>query len=111
MSIIPFYCPPACFSTTSRGGLIGVAIIKYRLLDITVIIRRTTIYSILVALIILVFSISEHLLATYVGDLFGEHSFYIHIISIAVVIAAVMPVKKRVENAIERFFAKKKVEF
>jgi hypothetical protein len=107
----PFLLPTGMLLNDICGGLIGIAIIKYRLLDITVIIRRTTIYSILVALIVLVFSVSEHLLATYVGDIFGEHSFYIHIISIAVVIAAVMPVKKRVEGAIERFFAKKKVEF
>ena len=97
--------------TDVAASLIGIAIIKYRLLDITIIIRKTTIYSILVALIIFVFSLSEHLLATYVGDMLGEQSFYIHIISIALVIAAVMPVKKRVEHAIERFFAKKKVEF
>jgi hypothetical protein len=107
----PFLLPTGMLLNDICGGLIGIAIIKYRLLDITVIIRRTTIYSILVALIVLVFSVSEHLLATYVGDIFGEHSFYIHIISIAVVIAAVMPVKKRVEGTIERFFAKKKVEF
>jgi hypothetical protein len=107
----PFLLPTGMLFNDICGGLIGIAIIKYRLLDITVIIRKTTIYSILVALIIFVFSLSEHLLATYVGDLFGEHSFYIHIISVALVIAAVMPVKKKVENAIERFFARKKVEF
>ena len=107
----PFLLPTGMLLNDISGGLIGIAIIKYRLLDITVIIRKTTIYSILVAFIIFVFSLSEHLLATYVGDLFGEHSFYIHIISIGAVIGIVMPFKKRVERGIERFFAKKKVEF
>jgi len=107
----PFLLPTGMLLNDISGGLIGIAIIKYHLFDITVIIKKTTIYSILVALIIFVFSLSEHLLATYVGDIFGEHSFYIHIISIALVIAVVMPFKKKVERAIERFFAKKKIEF
>jgi hypothetical protein len=93
------------------GALIGLAIVKERLLDITVIIRKTTIYSLLLALVVIIFSLSEHMLATYVGKFFGEHSVFIHIISIVVVIAILMPVRQRVERAIERFFEKKKVEF
>jgi hypothetical protein len=93
------------------GALIGIAIIKERLLDITVVIKKTTIYSLLLALVVIIFSLSEHLLATYVGKFFGEHSFFIHLISIVVVIAVLMPVRQKVERRIERFFEKKKVEF
>jgi hypothetical protein len=93
------------------GALIGIAIVKERLLDITVVIKKTTIYSILLAIVIFVFSFSEHMLATYVGEFFGEHSIFIHMISIALVIAILMPVRKKIERAIERFFERKKVEF
>ena len=93
------------------AALIGIAIIMYRLFDITVIVKRGTIYSILVALIIFIFSCSEHLLSKYLGDLLGEQPIYIHLISIAAVIGVVMPVRKRVDRTIERFFSKKKVEF
>ena len=51
------------------------------------------------------------MLATYVGEIFAEHSIFIHLISIAVVIAVLMPVRQRVERAIEGIFARKKVEF
>jgi hypothetical protein len=51
------------------------------------------------------------ILATYVGNKFGEQSIYIHVISIAAVIGVVMPLRKKVEGTIERFFAKKSVEF
>jgi len=97
--------------TAVFASLVGIAIIKERLFDITVIIKKTTIYSILLALIIFVFSFSEHMLATYVGHLFGGQSIYIHLISIAAVIAVLMPVRQRLERAIESFFAKKKLEF
>ncbi len=93
------------------ASLIGIAIIKHGLFDITFIIKKTTVYSILLAIIIFIFSLSEHMLATYVGKIFGEQSRYIHIISIAVVIAVIMPVRQRVERGIEHFFARKKVEF
>jgi hypothetical protein len=93
------------------GAIIGIAIIKERLFDITVIIKRTTIYSIFLAIVIFIFSFSEHMLATYVGKFFGEHSIFIHMISIAVAVAILMPIRQKVERAIERFFAQKKVEF
>jgi len=97
--------------TAAFGALIGIAIVKERLFDITVIIKKTTIYSALVALILFIFGFSEHMLATYVGKIFGEQSIFIHIISIAVVIAVLMPIRQRLERGIERFFARKKVEF
>jgi hypothetical protein len=107
----PYLLPIGTFLHDIFSALIGIAIIKHRLFDITVIIRKTTIYSAFVALIIFIFSFSEHMLATYVGELLREHSVLIHLISIAVVIAILMPVRQRLERTIERFFAKKKVEF
>ena len=98
-------------ATAALGALVGIAIIKERLFDITVIVKRTTLYSIFLAIVVFVFSLSEHLLASYVGEFFGEHSIFIHIISIAVVIAVLMPIRQKIERAIERLFAKKTVEF
>ena len=106
------YLMPTCMLLNDiAAALVGIAIIKYQLLDITVIIKKTTIYSILLALIIFIFSLSEHMLATYDGEFFGGHSIFIHIISIAVVIAILMPIRQKIERSIERFFAQKKVEF
>jgi len=106
------YLMPICmFINDIAVALIGVAIIKYQLFDITVIIKKTTIYSVLAAIVIFVFSVSEHLLSTYVGQLLGEESMYIHIISIAAVVGVFMPVRGRLERAIERGFGRKKVKF
>ena len=106
------YLMPTCMLLNDiAAALIGMAIIKYQLFDITVIIKKTTIYSVLVALIIFIFSFSEHMLAKYVGDVFDEQSIYIHLVSIAVVVGVLMPVRQRLERSIEGFFARKKVEF
>ena len=107
----PWLMPTCMLFNDIAAALIGTAIIKYRLFDITLIIKKGTIYSALVALIIFIFSCSEHLLSKYLGDLLGEQPIYIHLISIAIVVGALMPVRTRVERAIGGFFAEKKVEF
>ncbi|MCX6008612.1 MAG: hypothetical protein NTW48_00950 [Chloroflexi bacterium] len=107
----PWLMPTCMLLNDIAAALIGIAIIMYRLFDITVIVKRGTIYSVLVALIIFIFSCSEHLLSKYLGDLLGEQPIYIHLISIAVVVGILMPVRQRLERAIDRSFAKKKLEF
>jgi hypothetical protein len=106
-----FLMPTCMLLNDIAAALIAVAIIKYQLFNITVIIKKTTIYSSLVAIIIFVFSLSEHFLTKYVGESIGKDSVYIHLISIAVVVAVLMPIRARLERAIERFFTKKKIEF
>ena len=108
---VAFLMPTCMLLNDIAAAIIGIAIIKDGLFDITVIVKKTTIYSALAAIIVLVFSLSEHLLATYVSELFGGESTYIHLIFVAAVIGVVMPVRKRAENTIERFFSRKKLEF
>jgi len=106
-----FLMPTGMLFIDIFAALIGVAIIKHRLFDITLIVKKGTIYSLFVALIIFLFSCSEHLLSKYLGDLLGEQPIYIHLTSIAIVVGVLMPVRQRLDRAIDRFFAKKKLEF
>jgi hypothetical protein len=107
---IPILLPLGMFLSDIFVSIIAMAIIKDRLLDITVIVKKGTLYSILAGLLIFVYSFSEHILVTYIGETIGEHSYLLHLISIAVGIAVLMPVKNRIERAIERYFAHKKLE-
>jgi len=108
---IPWLMPTCMLLNDIAAALIGIAIIKYRLMDITVIIKKGTIYSAFGALIIFIFSCSEHFLSKYLGDLLGEQPIYVHLISIALVVGILLPVRSRFERTIEHFFAKKKIEF
>jgi hypothetical protein len=108
---VPILLPAGMFFNDIFAAVIGIAIIKDRLFDITFIVKRGAIYSGLAALIIFVFSFSEHMLATYLGHFFGERSQVIHLLSIALVIAVLMPVKHRLERGVEHFFAKRQLEF
>ncbi|MCJ7584625.1 MAG: hypothetical protein MUO30_07630 [Anaerolineales bacterium] len=108
---ISFLLPLGMFLVDIFNAIIGIAIIKERLFDITVIIKKSAIYSALAAIVIFVFSFSEHILVTYLGESIGENSNLTYLISIAVGIAVLMPVKNRLERSMEGYFAHKKLEF
>jgi hypothetical protein len=108
---VPILLPLGMFLNDVFAAIIGVAIIKDRFLDITVIVKKGTLYSILATILIFVFSFTEHLLITSFGNLIGGHSEIVHLISIAVGIAVLMPLKNRIEHAIERTFGQRKLQF
>jgi hypothetical protein len=108
---VAFMLPLGMFLVDIFNAIIGLAIIKERLFDITVIIKKGSLYSILAGLLIFIYSLSEHLLVTYIGETIGEHSTLVHFISIVVGIAVLIPVKKRIERATDGYFAQKKLDF
>ncbi len=108
---LPLLLPLGMFLNDVFVSMIGVAIIKDRLFDITIIVKKGTMYSLLAALLIFVYSLSEHALITWVGEAFREYSNAAHFISIAVGIAVLIPVKSRIERAVESYFAHKSLQF
>jgi hypothetical protein len=107
---VPLLLPLGMAFTDIFGALMAVAILKDRFLDITVIVKRTAIYSALAAAVIIVFSLCEHLLATYVAEFIGEGSEFLHLISVALVIALAMPLKHQLERGVEHVFARRMVQ-
>ena len=106
-----FWMPTCMLFNDVAAALVGVAIIKDHLLDITLIVKKATLYSGLVAAVAFVLALSEHFLATFVASLAGEASTLVHVMSVAVVIAVVMPLRKRGEGAVESYFARRRVQF
>ena len=108
---LPFLLPAGMLLNDLFAALIGIAIIKHQLFDVTLVIKKGTLYSLMAVAIIFIFSFSEHLLVTYIGDIIGGHSTTIHLLSIAIVIAIMMPFKHRLEHAVDEYFAGKKIVF
>ncbi len=106
---VAFAVPLGMLLTDSFGALIGIAIVKHQLFDVTNIVKKGTTYSALAALIIFIFSLTEHLMATYLASVAGELSGYLHLISIAAVIVAFMPLKQKLEHVVGGYFARKKI--
>jgi len=108
---IPFILPLGMLLVDSFGAVIGLAIVKEQLFDITVLVQKGVVYSMLTALFIFIFDFTQHLTASFFEGLVGGHLGFTHYIPIAVVIIAFMPLKQRLEHAIGAIFEKKKIEF
>jgi hypothetical protein len=106
-----FLLPLGMFFNDIFVSIIGVAIIKDKLFDITILIKKGTIYSILAGLLIFIYSFIEHFLVTYIGEKVGENSFALNLIAIGIGIAILMPVKNRIEKGVEGYFSHRKLEF
>jgi signal transduction histidine kinase len=92
------------FAATIPVGL-GVAILRYRLLDIKVIIRRTVVGTGVVTLVLTAYSVLFSAFATGVTEQSGTSSSHAVAIVSAIILAfTVLPAQSRLEEAIDRLF-------
>ncbi len=89
---------------------IGIAILRHRLFDIDLIIRRTLIYSTLTALLALTYFGLVLVLQGAVGALGGARSEWITVASTLAVAALVAPLRARVQAFIDRRFFRRKYD-
>jgi hypothetical protein len=81
---------------------VGIAILRYRLWAIDVIIHRTLVYGILTGALGLIYFISVVLLTQIFKAVIGETSSLVLVISTLIIAAIFTPLRKRVQQTIDR---------
>ena len=103
-----FFNLASALATTVMGSMLAMAILRYRLFDIDVIIRRTVVYGLLSLLLALVYFGTVVLLQTLLARTTVERSPLIIVLSTLLIAALFTPLRARVQAIVDRRFYRRK---
>lgn len=93
------------------GSIIAYGILRYRLMDIYIYIRRTAAYSLSAGMLMAFFVVIILTMTKYLTDLTGLSSFLITVVSAMLIAFLFNPLRNRIQVIIDNLFYKKTYDF
>ncbi len=97
-------------SVITLPAAIGIAILRYRLYDIDVVINRTLVYGSLTAMLVLIYVASVAALQAVLRALTGQESTLAVVVSTLAIAALFNPLRRRVQAFVDRRFYRSKYD-
>jgi hypothetical protein len=89
---------------------VGIAILRYRLWDIDILIRKTVTYALVVALLAIIYFGSVVLLQQLFASVTGQRSEVITVLSTLAIAALFVPLRNKVQELVDRRFYRNKYD-
>jgi PAS domain S-box-containing protein len=102
LSVIPLSLVPLAFAS---------ALIRYRLMDVEVIVKRSLVYTAVVLAIFTIYATLVRLAGIVFLDAADEHNMIIAMLATIVVVLLFSPVKSGIQNALDRAFYRDKYDY
>ncbi len=102
LSVIPLSLIPLAFAS---------AIIRYRLMDVEVIVKRSIVYAAVVLAIFTIYATLLRLAGIVLLDAADRHNMIIAMLATLVVVLLFSPVKSAIQNALDRAFYRDKYDY
>jgi two-component system, NtrC family, sensor kinase len=102
LSVVPLSLVPLAFAS---------AIIRYRLMDVEVIVKRSLVYAAVVLAVFTIYATLLRLAGTVFLDAAGRHNMIIAMLATIVVVLLFSPVKSAIQNALDRAFYRDKYDY
>jgi hypothetical protein len=92
-------------------GAVGIALFRYRLFDIDILIRRTITYALVTALLLFIYFGSVIVLQQIVSSVTGSaQNEIVTVLSTLAIAALFVPLRNRVQSEIDKYFNRKKYD-
>ena len=102
VSVIPLSLVPLAFAS---------ALIRYRLMDVEVIVKRSLVYTAVIVAIFTIYATLLRLAGVVFLDAAGRHNMIIAMLATVVVVLLFSPVKSAIQNALDRAFYRDKYDY